>query len=87
MKSKDNKSTLFQYIIEFIMEDYDRKLLNFMPYFELFTKMQITLIQESYNSLKDKFKSVEALKRMLNKLISIILISFLLYTKFIKSFI
>ena len=66
MKSKDNKSTLFQYIIEFIMEDYDRKLLTFMPYFELFTKMQITLIQESYNSLKDKFKSVEALKRMLN---------------------
>ena len=65
MKSKDNKSTLFQYIIEFIMEDYDRKLLTFMPYFELFTKMQITLVQESYNSLKDKFKSVEALKRML----------------------
>ena len=47
------------------MEEVDRKLLNFMPYFELFNKMQITLIQESYNSLKEKFKSVEALKKML----------------------
>lgn len=65
MKSKDNKSTLFQYIIEFIMDEVDRKILNFMPFFELFNKMQITLIQESYNSLKDKFKSVEALKKML----------------------
>jgi len=66
MKSKDNKSTLLQYIIEFIMEEVDRKILNFMPFFELFNKMQITLINESYNSLKEKFKSVEALKNMLD---------------------
>ena len=64
MKSKDNKTTLLQYIIEYIMEDLDRKILNFMPFFELFNKMQITLINESYNSLKDKFKAVEALKNM-----------------------
>ena len=37
-----------------------------MPYLELFDKMQITLIQESYNGLKDKFQSVEALKKMLD---------------------
>ena len=65
MKSKDNKSTLLQYIIEYIMDDVDKKILNFMPFFELFNKMQITLVTESYNSLKEKFKSVEALKNML----------------------
>ena len=66
MKSNDNKSTLFQYIIEFIMEDFDPKLFNFLPYFELFTKMTISFIQVSYNSLKENFKSVEALKRWLD---------------------
>ena len=65
MKSKDNKSTLLQYIVEYIMEEVDRKILNFMPFFELFNKMQITLATESYNSLKEKFKAVEALKNML----------------------
>jgi hypothetical protein len=65
-KSKDNKTTLFQYIIEFIVEEYDKKILNFMSYFELFNKMQITLINESYKSLKESFKSVEALKKMLD---------------------
>lgn len=34
-----------------------------MAYFELFNKIQITLIQESFNGLKDKFQSVEALKK------------------------
>ena len=66
MKSKDNKSTLLQYIVEFIMDEVDKTTLNFMPFFELFDKMQITLIQESYNGLKDKFQSVEALKKMLD---------------------
>jgi len=66
MKSKDNKSTLLQYIVEYIMDDYDIKVLSIMPYLELFDKMQITLIQESYNGLKDKFQSVEALKKMLD---------------------
>ena len=47
------------------MDDVDKTILNFMPFFELFNKMQITLIQESYNSLKDKFQNVEALKKML----------------------
>ena len=61
MKSKNNKTTLFQYIIEFIMEEVDKTILNFMSYFELFNKMQITLINESYKSLKEAFKSVEGL--------------------------
>ena len=65
MKSKDNKTTLLQYIVEFIMEEVDRNILNFMPSFHLFEKMQITLVQESFNSLKDKFQSVEALNKML----------------------
>jgi diaphanous 1 len=67
MKSKDNKTTLLQYIVEFIMEEVDKTLLNFMPYLELFNKMQIALIQESYNGLKDKFKRVEVLKNMLDE--------------------
>ena len=66
MKSKDNKSTLLQYIVELIMDEVDKTTLNFMPFFELFDKIQITLIQESYNGLKDKFQSVEALKKMLD---------------------
>jgi len=64
MKAKDGKSTLLQYIIEYIMDEVDKTILNFMPFFELFNKMQITLVQESYNSLKDKFQNVEALKKM-----------------------
>ena len=66
MKSKDNKCTLLQYIVEFIMDEVDKSILNFMPFFELFDKMQIALIQESYNGLKEKFQSVEALKNMLD---------------------
>ena len=65
MKSKDNKTTLLQYIVEYIMEEVDRNILNFMPFLQLFEKMQITLVQESFNSLKDKFSSVEALNKML----------------------
>ena len=38
MKSKYNKTTLFQYIIEFIMEEVDKTILNFMSYFELLMK-------------------------------------------------
>jgi hypothetical protein len=64
IKSKDNKTTLLQYIVEFIMEEVDRNILNFMPFLQLFDKMQITLVQESFNSLKDKFQSVEALNKM-----------------------
>jgi len=65
MKSKDNKTTLLQYIVEYIMDDVDKTILNFMPFFDLFNKMQISLVTESFNGLKDKFQSVEALKKML----------------------
>ena len=41
MKSKDNKSTLLQYIVELIMDEVDKTHLNFKPFFELFDKMQI----------------------------------------------
>jgi diaphanous 1 len=64
MKSKDNKTTLFQHIINIIMEE-DKKILNFMQYLQSFEKMQITSIQESFNSLKEKFKSVEVLKKFI----------------------
>lgn len=36
MKSKDNKTTLLQYIVEYIMEEVDRNILNFMPFLQLF---------------------------------------------------
>ena len=62
MKSKDNKITLFQFIVNSIMDE-DKKILNFMQYLQCFEKMQISLIQESFNSLKEKFKSVEVLKK------------------------
>ena len=64
LKSKDNKTTLFQHIINIIMEE-DKKILNFMQYLQSFEKMQITSIQESFNSLKEKFKSVEVLKKFI----------------------
>ena len=62
MKSKDNKITLFQFIINTIMDE-DKKTLNFMQYLKSFEKMQMASIQESFNSLKEKFKSVEILKK------------------------
>ena len=65
IKSNDKKCTLFQYIIEFILDYFDIKILNFMPFLELFDKIQIKQVQESYNSLKEDFKSVESLKTML----------------------
>ena len=65
IKSNDKKCTLFQYIIEFILDYFDIKILNFMPFLELFDKIQIKQVQESYNSFKEDFKSVEALKTML----------------------
>ena len=43
MKSKDNKMTLLQFIIEFILEEVDNNFFDFMPDFELFNKMQIIL--------------------------------------------
>jgi diaphanous 1 len=64
MKSKDNKVTLFQYIINTIMEE-DKKILNFMQFLQSFEKMQIELINQSFNSLKEKFKSVEILKNFI----------------------
>ena len=36
-----------------------------MQYLQSFEKMQITSIQESFNSLKEKFKSVEVLKKFI----------------------
>ena len=65
MKSKDNKITLFQFIVNSIMDE-DKKILNFMQYLQCFEKMQIALITESFNSLKEKFKSVETLKKFVN---------------------
>ena len=62
MKSKDNKITLFQFIINTIMDE-DKITLNFMQHLKCFEKMQITLIQESFNSLKERFKNVEILKK------------------------
>ena len=64
MKSKDNKITLFQFIVNSILDE-DKKILNFMQYLACFEKMQISLIQESFNSLKEKFKSVEVLKKFI----------------------
>ena len=62
MKSKDNKITLFQFIVNSIMDE-DKKTLNFMQYLQCFDKMQIASITESFNTLKTQFKSVEMLKK------------------------
>ena len=67
MKSNIRECNLFQYIIQFIMEKVDKKILSFMANLKLFDKIQITKVKELYNSLKDNFKSIETLKKMLEK--------------------
>ena len=66
MKSKDNKITLFQFIINTILDE-DKKILSFVTNLKNFEKMQIASIQESFNSLKEKFKSVEVLKKFVTE--------------------
>lgn len=67
MKTKDNKISQFRYIIEYIMKNLDSKVLNFMPMLEVFTKMNLDTLTEEYESLKEKFKNVEILKKWLEE--------------------
>ena len=63
MKSKDNKINLLQYIVNFIMDDLKKpEILDIIPFLQLFEKMQMIAINESFNALKKNFASVESLK-------------------------
>jgi diaphanous 1 len=71
MKSKDNKLTLLEYIIHYIIDEEGLnkpEYLDIMSYLELFDQMQMKSITESFNELNSKFKVVQSLKeKIINK--------------------
>ena len=68
MKSKDNKTTLLQYIVNFIIDDMKKPdILDIMPFLQLFEKMQMKTIQEAFKELANKFKEVSDLKKLIEK--------------------
>jgi hypothetical protein len=64
LESNIGNCKLFQYIIRFIREKVDKNIFSFVADLELFDKIQINRMKEIYDSLKDNFKSVQALKKM-----------------------
>lgn len=67
-KSKDNKLSLLQYIVNFIMDDLKKpEYLDIIPFLQLFEKMQMVAINESFNGLKKSFSSVENLKKKIEE--------------------
>lgn len=71
MKSKDNKLTLLEYIIHYIIDENGLNkpdYLDIMSYLDLFDQMQMKSITESFNELNSKFKIVQSLKdKIINK--------------------
>ena len=67
-KSKDNKLSLLQYVVNFIMDDLKKpEYLDIIPFLQLFEKMQMVAINESFNGLKKSFSSVENLKKKIEE--------------------
>jgi hypothetical protein len=64
LKSKDNKTNLLDYIVEFIYEDINNRLLidNLLENFKNFKSMEINSINELMNDLNKKFKNFTTLK-------------------------
>ena len=65
MKSKDNKLTLLEYIIHYIIDENGLnkpEYLDIISYLDLFDQMQMKSITESFNELNSKFKIVQSLK-------------------------
>lgn len=68
LKSKDNKSNLLSYIVDFIIDDLKQpEILDFMSYLKLFKELEIQPILEATNNLNNKFKKVVSLKEMCEK--------------------
>jgi hypothetical protein len=65
MKSKDNKSNLLSFIVEYIFDDLKKhEILDFINYLKLFKELEIQPILEATNNLNKKFSKVIALKTM-----------------------
>lgn len=64
LKSKDNKTTLLNYIVEFIYEDLGNPVLigNLLDNLKNFEQMEINSINELMNDLNKKFKILTTLK-------------------------
>ena len=69
MRSKDNKITLLEYIIDYIIDEDELNksdYLDILSYLELFDQMHMKSIIESFNELNSKFKIVKNLKEKIN---------------------
>ena len=65
MKTKDNKSNLLNYIVEFIIDDLKQpEILDFLSLLKLFKELEIQPIIESTNNLNRQFKKVITLKEL-----------------------
>ena len=64
LKSKDNKTTLLNYIVDFIYEDLGNPILigNLLDNLKNFEQMEINSINELMNDLNKKFKILTTLK-------------------------
>ena len=65
MKTKDNKSNLLNYIVEFIIDDLKQpEILDFLSLLQKFKELEIQPILESTNNLNKQFKKVITLKEL-----------------------
>ena len=65
MKTKDNKSNLLNFIVEFIIDDLKQpEILDFLSLLKLFKELEIQPIIESTNNLNRQFKKVITLKEL-----------------------
>ena len=76
-KSKDNKTTLIQYVIFYIIEELkEPEILDIVTYLNLFPKCKIihylflvakTMIDEGFKTINNAFLAVDKLKRAIEK--------------------
>ncbi len=68
MKTKDNKSNLLNFIVEFIIDDLKQpEILDFLSLLEKFKELEIQPIIEATANLNLKFKKVITLKELCEK--------------------
>lgn len=68
VKSKDNKKTLMQYIVEFIMDKLEKEdLFDILKVLNKFDKLQYQSIVESGKEMTNRFGDVKLLKKLINE--------------------
>ena len=68
MKTKDNKSNLLNFIVEFIIDDLKQpEILDFLSLLQKFKELEIQPIIEATGNLNLKFKKVVTLKELCEK--------------------